>query len=166
MVIAALGALKGRTGCVLLSGYFIAFSPAKVLAQVGLSSGPAQVLLVARSLPRGAVDSIGAASERRSTNILREVSVPVRISANTPYRLMAIRTDVGNPDPKRVWVRDDKGDYQLLESHSPIPVARGRHASGARELEVLYRLEVRDVDGVATGSFLPVRYELAINPQL
>ena len=102
-MIAALGALKGRTGYVLLSGYFIVFSPAKVLAQIGLSSPAAQVVLLARSLPRGAVDSIGAASERRSTNTLREVSVPVRISANTPYRLMAIRTDVESPEPGRVW---------------------------------------------------------------
>jgi hypothetical protein len=158
--------MMGRVSVLLLGSLAALFSPGEVAAQVGLPSGTAQVVLIARSAPRGAVDSIGAPSERLSSGSFREVSVPVRLSANTPFRLMAIRADVAKPGSGRVWVRDEKGEFQLLDRHSAVSVARGRKASGARELEVLYRLEVCDLEGVAPGPFIPVRYELAINPQL
>ena len=138
-------------------------SPGVLGAQVGLTSGLAQVVLVARSAPRGTVHSIGTPTEHPSSGSIREVSVPVRLSTNTAYRLMVIRGDTRSPasaQAVRVWVRAESGEFQLLEPRSAVLIARGKHAA-ERDLEVLYRLQTTDA---APG--LPVRYEIVIDPTL
>jgi hypothetical protein len=150
---------------VLILGWVATLAIAGVLqAQVGLSSGLAQVVLVARSAPRGSIDSIGLPVERANGGSTREVSVAVMVSSNTAYRLSVIRNDDRNSKWGDMWVRAAGGEFQSLERGSVILVARGQSDPAIGSLNVFYRLE----RGAPTGAIQapPVRYELAITPQL
>jgi hypothetical protein len=61
----------------------------------------------------------------------------------------------------RIWVRGVNGDFQELTAGSSVTVGRGTHAAGQWEREVQYRIE-----SAGELNSLPVRYEMAINPQL
>jgi hypothetical protein len=138
--------------------------PDVLVAQVGITSGLAQVALVARSAPRGAIGRIGAQSERAVGGAIREFSVPVQVSANTAYRLLVIRTrptGATSGPAVQVLVRAADGEFKALEAGSPVVVARGKHQAGERHHEIVYRLQAND-----HAPALPVRYEIAINPQL
>jgi len=156
----------GFAGRLLLLSWTAALASAGALeAQVGLTSGLAQVVLVVRSAPRATIQSIGAPTEHPSSGSIREVSVRLRISANTAYRLMVIRSDTrgsASAQEAPVWVRAESGEFQALEPRSAVLIARGNHDAGERDLEVLYRLQTTDSAPAAT---LPVRYEIAIDPK-
>ena len=139
-------------------------TPGALPAQVGITSGFAQVALVARSAPRGAIKTIGPQSERSVGGAIRELSVRVQVSANTAYRLLVIRTGATNTasgHAAQLWVRAANGELTALESGHPVVVARGRHEAGERSHEIVYRLQAGD-----PAPALPVRYEIAISPQL
>lgn len=152
------------TGRMLLFGWAAALaSPGALAAQVGLRSGLAQVVLVARASSRGTIDSIGAPAELRTSGSIREVSVPVRLSANTAYRLTVIRSDAPDTSARvaRAWVRTESGEFAVLGPGSAVLVSRGEFAAAEGVLEVLYRLEGADPAVVP-----PVRYEIRLSPQL
>jgi hypothetical protein len=141
-----------------------AFLSAETLqAQVGLSSGLAQVVLVARSAPHGSIGSVGAAVERANQGSIREVLVPVRISCNSSYRLTVIRTDVVDSSSSKIWVRSAGGEFQRLERGASVLVVQ-RGNSGGGNVDVQYRMEKGSGSGGIQAP--PVRYELAITPQL
>jgi len=137
--------------------------PQMLEAQVGLSSGLAQVSLVARAAPRGSIELVGPAAETGHNGTVRDLSVRVRLTANTSYRLMVSRADA-SARPARVWVRTERGEWQALETGSHIVVGRGRHAAGEREYEVSYRVETSEASGAIPN--LPVRYEMVIDPTI
>src|SRR6476660_4117251 len=85
--------LPAILGRVFVLGFAAPFAGSVAHAQVGISSGLAQVVLVARSEPRGSIDSIGAPIERGGSGSTRELSVPVRVTSNSTYRLSVIRND-------------------------------------------------------------------------
>jgi hypothetical protein len=130
-------------------------------AQVGLSSGMAQVALVARIAPRGSIQGVSAQRETGRVGTLREASVTVRMSANTGYQLMVRGT--GAPT-SRIWVQAANGEFQELTAGSSVTVAQDTHRAGQWEREVRYRIEAQDSED--NGSALPVRYEIAINPTM
>jgi hypothetical protein len=140
------------------------FAGSVAQAQVGISSGLAQVVLVARSEPRGSIDSIGTPIERGNSGSTRELSVPVRVTSNTTYRLSVVRNDSRGSDWGNIWVRAEGGEFRSLQRGSTVLVARGTAESGRGDLNVLYRVD--QVPGSGTMQAPPVRYELAINPQL
>jgi hypothetical protein len=133
-------------------------------AQVGLTSGLAQVTLVARVAPRASIEGVGPALEVGSQGTLRELSVAVGVAANTGFRLVVLRTDAEAMVPGQaplLWVRGVNGDYQLLGHDRPIVVVREGPTAGQTEREVHYRVETRDwLPSVA------VRYEIVIDPEL
>jgi hypothetical protein len=133
-------------------------------AQVGLTSGLAQVELVARVAPRGSIERVGPELETGRQGTIREVSVAVGVAANTGFRLVVLRTDAeamasGQAPP--LWVRAVNGDFQLLGHDRPIVVVREGPTAGQTERAVHYRVETRD-----WLHSLPVRYEIVIDPEL
>jgi hypothetical protein len=137
-------------------------STAVMEAQVGLTSGMAQVALVARIAPRGSIQGVSQQRETGRVGSVRETSVAVRLSANTGYQLIVRGT--GSPT-SRVWVRATNGEFQELTAGSSVTVARDAHNAGRWEREVHYRIETlggADSDLQA----LPVRYEIAISPTM
>ena len=126
--------------------------PGVAESQVGISSGVAQIALVAHIAPRGSIQAVSAERETARTGTVREASVMVRVAANTGYQLVVRGTAVA---ASRVWVRGVNGEFQELT------VARGTHAAGEWDREVQYRIE-----SAGDLSSLPVRYEIAIDPKL
>jgi hypothetical protein len=121
----------------------------------------AQVTLVARIAPRGAIQMAGRTRETNRAGVIREASAVVRLSANTGYRLLVRGT--GSPK-SRIWVRDADGKFQELTAGSSVTVAHTARAAGQCEREVHYRIEMTESGAPLTP--LPVRYEMAINPSL
>lgn len=133
--------------------------PQGVQAQIGITSGMAQVALVARIAPRGSIQGVSAQRETGRVGTIREASVTVRMSANTGYQLMVKGTGAST---SRIWVRAASGEFQELTAGSSVTVARDTHCAGQWEREVQYRIETQESAGDLT--VLPVRYEIAINP--
>ena len=134
--------------------------PQVARAQVGLTSGMAQVALVARSAPHGAIQGVSSQRETGRVGLVREASVTVRVSANTGYQLVVRGTGVPN---SRIWVRAASGEFQELTAGSSVMVARGARAAGQWEREVSYRIESAAEDGPVE---LPVRYEIVVSPTI
>jgi hypothetical protein len=126
--------------------------------QVGLTSGMTQVALVARVAPRGSIQGVSAQRETGKIGAVREVSVTVRMTTNTGYRLVVKATEV---PAARIWVRSVTGEFQELTAGSSVIVARDTRCAGQWEREVRYRIE----ELAGAPAILPVRYELAITPQ-
>ena len=133
--------------------------PQGVEAQIGLTSGMAQVALVARIAPRGSIQGVSGQRETRRVGTIREASVTVRMSANTGYQLMVKGTGTST---SRIWVQATNGEFQELTAGSSVTVARDTHCAGQWEREVHYRIEAPE--STTDQTVLPVRYEIAINP--
>jgi hypothetical protein len=135
--------------------------PGNAQAQIGLNSALAQVALVARRSPTAALHTVGPVVEIGRRGTFQEVTVSLRLSANSGYRLRVHR----NPDasPSRLWVRAVDGSYRELRPGMPVTVRRGGHASGGSESTVRYRLE--SPPG-AQAIRLPVRYEVVVDPTI
>jgi hypothetical protein len=86
----------------------------------------------------------------------------VKLSANTGYQL-AVRA--AERQASRIWVRSVTGQFQQLTRGSAVTVARDTHCAGEWEHEVHYRIEAEEKSDSSLYT-LPVRYEIAINPQL
>lgn len=132
--------------------------PGVAQGQVGITSGLTQVALVAHVAPRGSIQGVSAERETSRMGALREASVTVRMSANTGYRLI-VRS--AGASTSRIWVRSVTGEFQELTAGSSVTVARGAHTAGQSEREIQYRIE-----SGGNSNSLPVRYEIAISPQL
>ena len=132
--------------------------PGAAQSQVGISSGVAQIALVAHIAPRGSIQGVSAERETGRMGSVREASVMVRIAANTGYQLMVRGTAVAD---SRIWVRGVNGEFQELTAGSSVTVARGAHAAGEWDREVQYRIE-----SAGDLNSLPIRYEIAIDPTL
>jgi hypothetical protein len=132
--------------------------PAAAESQVGISSGVSQIALVAHIAPRGSIEGVSGQRETSRTGSVREASVMVRVAANAGYQLVVRGTPVA---ASRIWVRGVNGEFQELTAGSAVTVARGAHAAGEWDREVQYRIE-----SAGDLSSLPVRYEIALNPQL
>jgi hypothetical protein len=132
--------------------------PRVAQSQVGITSRLTQVALVAHVAPRGSIQAVSATRETGRVGGLRATSATVSISANTGYRLVVRAAGVPT---SRIWVRAVSGEFQELTAGSSITVARGAHTAGQTEREVQYRLE-----SAGSETSLPVRYEIAISPQL
>ena len=129
-------------------------------AQIGLQSRVAEVALVARSLPQGAISEVEPAREIGRAGTIVEASVVMRWIANTGHRLV-VR---GGSRASRIWVQDVNGKYQELTAGSPVTVARDPHGLGERERAVRYRMEVGGSEALTAR--LPVHYEIAVNPAI
>jgi hypothetical protein len=137
-------------------------APPMLEAQVGLTSGMAQVALEARSAPRGSIQGVSSPRETGRNGSVRETSVTVRLSANTGYQLMVRGTGAGS---SRIWVRAVNGEFQELTAGSSVTVARNGHSAGQWDREVQYRIQSADAADINEQA-LPVRYEIAINPTM
>lgn len=142
-----------------LAGSVCLLAPQAVGAQVGLTSGMAQVALVARIAPRGSIQGVSAEREAARTGSFREASVKVRLSANTGYQLVVRGTAIPT---SRIWVRAASGEFQELTAGASVTVARDAHCAGQWEREVHYRIEAEE--SAPALNALPVRYEIAIDP--
>jgi hypothetical protein len=129
-------------------------------AQIGLSSGVAQVVLMARAPVQGSIQGLfsepgiglpGGSSQGRIT---------LHLSANTGYRLLARATD--HSGGTRIWLRSVNGKMEEVTEATAVIVVDDAHPRGIAERRVEYR-----VDGVVgEPDQLPVRYELQIKPVL
>jgi hypothetical protein len=156
-----LGMIRRRVALlVLLAGA----GPVAARAQVGLTSAPAQVALLARSSPRAAVSGVSAFRETGRTGTSTEGTVTVRLSVNTGYRLVVVGTDPeGNrARGSRVWVRADNGRFEEIGFGTRVTVLRGSRGTGQPQL----RFRTERPDPGQASSVLPVRYELRIDPAI
>jgi hypothetical protein len=130
---------------------------------VGLTSGLGQVVLVARSAPRGSIDSVGLPVERDSKRAGREIAVTLKVSANTPYRLSVVGNGSKDAFYGGIEVRGLSGVFQPVGRGTSVLVGRGQGEAGTGRLTLLYR-----VANSASGPIPapPVRYELAIAPEM
>ena len=138
--------------------------PVAAQAQIGLTSAPVQVALIARSAPQAAVSGVSAFRETARTATSTEGTVTVRLSVNTGYRLVVVGTDpeAHRAPSSRVWVRADNGRFEEISSGTRVTVLRGPHATG--QPQVKFRTERPDPD--RTSAVLPVRYELRVDPAI
>ena len=149
----------GRGGRGLTALAILALASASSLeAQLGLSSGAAQVALMVRVAPRTSMPAVSPARRIQGQDQMTEVAVNVRYSVNSAYRLVVRATDA-HPT-SRMWVRAADGEYQEVIAGSSVTVTRGAHSAGLLEREVRYRIESR------ASLELPVRYELAVDPAI
>jgi hypothetical protein len=127
-------------------------------AQIGISSGIAQIALVAHVPARAEIRETHPARHRRSGS-LQETSLSVRLATNGGYRLLAKAT---NDAGARVWVRAVDGRFRELVPGTAIVVAQDRVGTGGLERQVQYRVES---DGKSSPKPAPpVRYEIVVNP--
>jgi hypothetical protein len=148
----------------ILSWMALLTMPALAAGQIGLSSGLGQVVLVARSAPGGSIDSVGLPVQRAGSRAGREIMVAVRVSANTAYRLSVVRCDPQDSPYGRIQVQGVSGEFQRVERGTSILVALGQAESGTGRVTVLYRMQPSS--SLEPAVALPIRYELAIAPQL
>jgi hypothetical protein len=132
--------------------------PGVAQGQVGITSGVTQIALVAHVAPRGSIQAVSAERETGRMGSVREASVTVRVDANTGYQLVVRGTAVTT---SRIWVRGVNGEFQELTAGSSGTVACGTRAAGQWDREVQYRIE-----SAGDLNSLPVRYEIALSPQL
>jgi hypothetical protein len=151
------GSLRQVLAWTLVAFGMLVFPPVAP-GQVGIPSGVAQVTLVAHVVTRASVQGVSGERVMGRVGGLRETSTTVRISANTGYRLIIRRA--GAPS-SRVWVRAVTGEFQELTDGSSVTVAQGAYGAVAWEREIQYRIEAAGME-----ESLPVRYEMAISPQL
>ena len=133
--------------------------PRDLAAQVGLTSGMAQVTLVARVAPRGTIQAVSPQRETVHSGLIREATVTVRLAANTGYQLIVRGTAT---PASRIWVRSVNGEFQELTAGSAVVVARDSRGGGEWERSVHYRIEASGNE----APVLPVRYEIAIAPTI
>ena len=129
-------------------------------AQVGISSGIAQVTLVARVPLRASMPGVSSVRDTPGKGRVSEGSVTVRFSANTTYRLVVRGTDLHSGS--RVWVRSGPGDYTEIKAGQSVTVGRGGGTGVHAEREVSYRIESSE-EGVQG---LPLRYEVVVDPSI
>ena len=130
-------------------------------AQIGVSSGVAQVALIARASPKASVQAVSESREFNRSGNLRSAVVSVRFSANSGHRLVVRRTHPRQGS--RVWVRGLDGKYHEVVAGPGVTVARGRYSATHLEREVSYRFKSA---GGETSLDLPVRYEILVDPEL
>ena len=122
--------------------------PQDAHAQVGITSGLAQVALVAH---------VPTAASMQEVSVGRQTA-RILISANSGYRLMV--KAVGVPT-SRIWIKAANGEFQELTATASITVAREVYSAGQSEREIQYT-----IDSKGGTEIIPIRYEIAINPQL
>lgn len=145
-----------------LGGCFLLIAaPRGAQGQVGITSGMAQVALVARIAPRGSIQGVSAQRET-TTGTLRNGSVTVNVSANSGYQLRVRGTAAS---ASRIWVRAVSGEFQEVKAGSAVTVAKDAQCAGQWEREVQYRIESQNGEA-GTSAPLPVLYEIAISPTL
>lgn len=143
-------------GCLLLIA-----APRGAHGQVGITSGLAQVALVARISPRGSIQGVSAQRET-TTGTVRDGTVTVSLSANSGYQLRVRRTAVS---ASRIWVRAVSGEFQEVKAGSAVTVAKDAQCAGQWDRDVQYRIEMPE-GGASTAAPLPIVYEIAISPTL
>ena len=129
------------------------------VGQVGLSSRVQAIALVARVPVRA---SLGEESPRqeKTSGLMRETSVTVRLAANTGYRLVVKSVAASR---SRTWVRGADGQFHELVAGEGIVVAQDPAGNGEREREIQYRVEDKSQ---RTEVSPPVRYEILVDPTL
>lgn len=153
-------AVLGMIGRRLVVLGVLALTPAALQAQIGLTSGGAQIALIARSAPGASISGVSSARETARQGNLVESSAKVSLSANTGYRLVVVGTAPVSSAASRLWVRAENGRFEELKSGTAVTVVRGQHADAGSEPEVSFRSE-------ASGSeVLPVRYEIRVEPTI
>ena len=145
---------------VLVLGVLLAM-PQAVEAQGGISSGIAQVALVARALPSGSVRSVSGERVTGRIGSLRESAVTLETTSNNGYSLVV--RGAAQLGAASVWVRALDGQFQELKSGASVTVAQELHGAGHLERQVQYRIDSSVGNGSAA---LPVYYELRINPTI
>jgi hypothetical protein len=134
---------------IVILGLALPAASAPLQAQVGLSSGVAQVALIARSAPHGRI-------EGGRTNP-GEGFTAVRVSANTGYSLVVRGVEQGTG---RIWVQTAKGEFQELKAGSSVTVTHEQNGAQDAERMIQYRVEKHS----ETAGQLPIRVELRIDP--
>jgi hypothetical protein len=132
----------------------------RATAQVGLTSGLAQVTLAARAPVQGSIQDVLTQPGIGLPNGGSQGSITLRMSANSGYRLVVRGT--GRSEGVRIWFRSAAGEMREVTEGAAIVLVDDVHPSGIAERRVEYRVE-----GAGEGSDrLPVRYELEISPTL
>jgi hypothetical protein len=138
-------------------------APATSQAQVGLSSGGAQIALIARAAPGASINGVSLAQETARRGSMIESSATVSLSANTGYRLVVVGTAPVTSAASRLWVRAENGRFEELKSGAAVTVVRG-HSAAAEVSEVSFRSEASE--SVKGSDVLPVRYEIRVEPTI
>jgi hypothetical protein len=146
-------------------GILALMGPAALQAQIGLASGAARIGLIARVPPRASIDGVSAARNTVQRGNLTEETVKVHLSANTGYRLVVVGTaPASSGTPATLWVRGESGRFEKVKPGAAITVIRARHGPAECEPEVTFHREgAESVEGL---HFLPVRYEIRIDPAI
>ena len=160
----ALGMISLRLAAL---GVLAVAGPTTAEAQIGLTSGGAQIVMTARVGPGVSINGVSEIQETVRQGTLSEVTVKLRLSPNTGYRVVAVGTAQVSSKAQpasRLWVRAENGRFEEVSSGTAVTVVRGRHAVAGREPEVSFRSEASE--SVAGSNVLPVRYEIRIDPTI
>jgi hypothetical protein len=130
------------------------------VAQIGISSGVAQIALVAHVPARAEIREMRPARHWQAGS-LHETSLRLRFGANGGYRLVARPTNAAGA---RVWVRAVDGRFHQLAPGAAIVVAQS--PAGTEELEPKVQYRVERKGNSSTEPAPPVRYEIVVSPTL
>src|SRR3954468_16389727 len=130
------------------------------VAQIGISSGVAQIALVAHVPARAEIREVRPARHSQAGS-LHETSLGLRLGANGGYRLVAKATNAAGA---RVWVRAVDGRFRELVPGAAIVVAQDPAGTQTLERELQYRVE--STRWARTEPLPPVRFEIVVNPTL
>lgn len=142
-------------------GILAVTAPSIIQAQIGLSSGSAQIAMIASVPSRASIAGVSTSRETARLGTMREGTVKVRVSANAGSRLVVVGTGQAGGAP--VWVRDVEGEFREVTSSSAVIVARDRRAAGEWVGEVRYRAEALNP---VEADMLPLRYEIRVEPTI
>jgi hypothetical protein len=126
-------------------------------AQVGMTSGLAQVSLVVRAASQASMPAAGLPRRIVRGGTLSEAVVTLQLQANSGYRLVAQQSAGA---ASRVWVHVD-GTYQELTPGSALTVSRER--AGSSEREVRY---MTDASTATAFTEAPIRFEMVVDPAI
>jgi hypothetical protein len=127
-------------------------------AQVGISSGVAQVSLAARAASHASMPAASLPRRISGRGTMTEAAIRIHLVANSSYRLVAHET-AGRAS--RVWVQVKDGEFQELAPGSGLTVLR--EPGGSSEREVRYMTEA---NSAAVFTEVPLRFELVIDPTI
>jgi hypothetical protein len=147
--------------CPLLVALLALGLAARAEAQVGLTSGIAQVGLIARAPLQGTIEGLETHGGIGLSSSQGNESITLRLSSNSGYRLI-VRGSGVRSEELRIWFRSVAGELEEITDGSAVVVADGSKTTGITERKVEYRVE-----GVTKDSEpLPVYYELQVSPSL
>jgi len=146
------------------------FGAAPVAAQGGpVTSGVAQVQLVATVLPTAHLDGLGRMVGWHRSEGGQEGLATLGVLPNAPYRLVVSRTEEASPAKDeaagRIWVEGVDGALEEVRMGLAVEIRRSGVNQGTQRVTLRVRADL-SAPSSASLAVLPLRYDIQVEPTL